>query len=163
MTSSEYVKETIDIMIGILSEKYEILKDILDLTISQTNAINNEEFGTLEKLVHEKQVKINLIEPLDERFSTTFTGLKDKLGIKSIEQLGSSNIKGAKDLREFTMKVLGIIAEIGVIEKQNNEMMSKIIDESKKQIKSIIHGKKAISAYSRNPESPPSYYIDKKK
>lgn len=159
MTSSEYVKE----MIEILNKKYKILKDILGLTTSQTNAINNEEFDVLEKLVHKKQVKINLIEPLDERFNFIFAELKDKLGIKSMKQLTGCNIQEARDLKELTIKVLGIIAEIGVVEKQNNEMMLKIIDESKKQIKSIIHGKKALSAYSNNSTSPPSYYIDKKK
>ncbi|NSW90485.1 MAG: flagellar protein FlgN [Firmicutes bacterium] len=159
MTCEEYIKE----MIEILWKKYALLRDILDLTSSQTNAITNEELEILEKLVQEKQTRIDSIEPLDKRFSALFLELKEKLKIKSIEQLGNRNLHGARDLKEVTSKVLEIIAEIGVIEKQNNEIMLKLMDKSKKQIKNIIHGRKALSAYTSSSLNSLSYYIDKKK
>ncbi|HOJ12390.1 MAG TPA: flagellar protein FlgN [Clostridiales bacterium] len=159
MTSEEYLKS----MVEILKKKYDLLKEILDLSRSQTYAITDEEFETLEKLIHGKQTVINCIEPLDERFNALFLELKTRLDIKSMEQLNNKNIHGKKDLKEATSKILEIVAEISLIEKQNNEMMQKLMKKSKKEIKNIVQGKKALSAYISHPFNSPSYYIDKKK
>jgi hypothetical protein len=159
VASEEYIKS----MVEVLKEKYKLLMDILQLTGSQTNAINNEEFETLEKLIHDKQIRINCIEPLDKRFNTIFLELKTELNIESMEQLNNKNIQGIKALKEATSKVIEIIAEISVIEKQNNEIMLKLMEKSKKEIKNITNGKKALSAYTPHPLNSPSYYIDKKK
>lgn len=159
MACEEYIKS----MIEVLQKKSNILRDILDLTSSQTNAITYENLEMLEKLIHEKQVRINNIEPLDERFNTTFLELKAKLNIKSMEQLNNKNICGVKDLKEATSEILEIVAEISIIEKQNNAMILKLMEKNKTEIKNIVHGKKALSAYTPRPFNSPPYYIDKKK
>ncbi len=159
MASEEYPKSMVDI----LRKKYKLLTDILHLTGSQTNAINNEEFETLEKLIHDKQVRINCIEPLDKRFNTIFLELKTKLNIESMEQLKNKNINGIKDLKEATSRILEIIAEISVLEKQNNGIMLKLMEKNMNEIKNIAQGKKALSAYTSYSFNSPSYYIDKKK
>lgn len=135
----------------------------MDLTTSQTRNINDGDFKKLEKLIQAKQTQINCIEPLDERLNTIFLKLKDKLNIESMEQLNNKSVRGIRELKEETSKTLEIITEISLIEKQNNEMMLKLMEQNKREIKNIAHGKKAVSAYTHHSSDVPSYYIDKKK
>ena len=130
MASEEYIKS----MVEVLKEKYKLLMDILQLTGSQTNAINNEEFETLENLYMINRLGLIVLNHWINGLIQFFE-LKTELNIESMEQLNNKNIQGIKALKEATSKVIEIIAEISVIEKQNNEIMLKLMEKSKKEIK----------------------------
>ncbi|HOJ11383.1 MAG TPA: flagellar export chaperone FlgN [Clostridiales bacterium] len=180
MTIEEYINQLDDL----LEEKYESLIEILSLTRLQSDALEKEDVAALEKLVEEKQVKINKINLLDEKFSRIFEQVKRQFAIDRIDELDESkelnitgaknlnitgvkslNITGVKSLKGKTSKILDIINnEISVLEKKNNESILELMNRYKMEFKNIVSGKKALSAYNNNFSThTPSFYIDKKK
>jgi len=66
----------------------DCLKSILSLTRAQTEAISEEGMDGLQSLIDQKQSKIDEINGLDEEFNACFTALKQKLGVKSLDEAG---------------------------------------------------------------------------
>jgi flagellar biosynthesis chaperone FliJ len=156
-------EEYIDRLNEISLEKYSLLKDMLYLTEEQANSISEEKIDSLEKLVVEKQAKIEKINKLDEEFEVYFLRLKSVLNVKKLDELKGLKISGARELREAVGQILCVIEEISRLEKQNNEKAKGILKKLGRNIKNINQSKKMNSAYMPEPIKPPSYFIDKKK
>jgi len=163
MTSQERI-ENFNNLNYLLEQKYNLLKDMLDITELQLSAIIKEELTELEELAEEKQLRINSIDRLDDKFNTVFSQLKKQLGFVSFDELHQLNMPEEKRLKENTNNIIDIINKIVNLEKENNEKMLKLMSNYKNELKNITFGKKAVSIYN-NPYSTnnPSFFIDKKK
>ncbi len=161
-------EQYIEILNGLLSKKKAILLDILTLTGAQSDAITEDGMDRLDRLIKEKQLKIDEIDKLDEEFEANCKKLKASLGISSLDQLdaerlGGDAIKGAKRLKSQTTEILDVIRNISEMEKVNGLKSKRLLDHFGSEIKKINQGKKANNAYKSGPYNVPSYFVDKKK
>lgn len=154
----------IERLIEISRKKHSCLQDMVLLTMAQSEAINEDGLEGLQKLIDDKQKKIEDINKIDEDFNVYFTRLKQQFKINSLSELKAPNIKGVKELQQLIKQIMDLLNEINAIEKQNSDKARKLLDNLGSQIKRINEGKRVSSAYSTDPSSrPPSYFIDKKK
>lgn len=150
-------------LIRILNEKTNLLEKILNLTNSQSLAIDDEDTGRLESLVAEKQDKIDEINKLDEEFDAYFTRLKSFLNIKRMDELKTNEIPGTAKLKHEVEEVVAIARKISEVETRNNEKAKALLNKLGEEIKSINQMKKANQAYASGPSKPQAHFIDKKK
>jgi len=148
---------------GLLDKKQGLLQEILDLTGRQTGAVEGEDLEKLQKLIEDKQARIDAIDRLDEEFNVYFQRMKSALKVKSLAGLDASGTPGAARLKEATAGILKLISAISDIEKVNNEKSKKLLDSMGSEIKKLNQGRRVNSAYAPAPFKPPSYFIDKKK
>lgn len=148
---------------GILQKKKALLQDILKLTEAQTDVINEEGIHELQKLIDQKQLKIDDIGKLDEEFEVYFSRLKTSHKVDSLDELDMSGISGAKELKALTSEVLHIITCISGIEKQNSDKSNALLGFLGGELKKINQSKKVNKAYTPVQIKTPSYFIDKKK
>ncbi len=148
---------------GLLQKKRGLLQEILDLTRLQTAAVDGEDLEKLQKLIEDKQTKIDAVDKLDEEFNVYFQRLKSTLKVKSLSELDASGMPGASQLKETTAGILKLITAIGDIEKVNGEKSKRLLDSFGSEIKKLNQGKRVNSVYAPPPLKPPSYFIDKKK
>lgn len=165
MTTRE---ECIQILNDLLTQKYNLLENMLDITKLQSQAIVEDDVDELDKLIRGKQTIINNIDRLDEKFNEVFYELKNKSGVDgncdSSDILGYLDKAESEKLKTNTGKILSIINEIIELEKENNKKLHNSMDHYRNQMKNINVGKKALSVYNKPySASSPAYFIDKKK
>lgn len=160
MTPETYMER----LISVSSKKKQLLLDMLLLTKAQAETINEDGIDDLDKLISDKQSKIDEIDKLDEEFGVYFFRLKRELGIKSLDELRSPGIKGALELKECIGQIMDIIKEISCLEQHNSAMAKGLLNNFGHEIKKINEGKKTTNAYGQSPViQAPSYFVDKKK
>ncbi len=153
-----------DRMIELLSKKKQLLSDMLELTKAQTDVIAAGTLDKLKQLIDEKQLNINEIDKLDADFSVYFESLKAAYNINRLSELDVHADPGAKQLKQITSEVLGLVGEISGVEKVNSEKSRRLLDELGMQIKRVNQGKKINNAYSRQPaDISSSFFLDQKK
>jgi len=146
------------------NKKYKCLQDLILLTMAQTEAINEDGIDGLSKLTGEKQIKINEINKIDEDFGIYFDLLKQKLGVNNLDEINTSELKGANELKQITGKIMELLTEINKLEKQNYEKAKNLLDELGAKIRQISEGKRLNNAYNASAGlTPPAYFVDKKK
>lgn len=144
-------------------KKLKLLQDMLELTKAQAEVIDEDGLDMLQKLVSEKQIRIEEINRIDEEFEVYFQRLKQVLKVKNLDELKSSEIKGVKELQEAIGQVVKLISEISTLEKQNSEKANGLLSDIGNEIKKLSQGRRINSAYTSGPMQSPSYFIDKKK
>lgn len=159
ITNEEYIGRLHEISL----EKYSLLRDMLGLTEEQAKSISEEKIDSLEKLVVEKQAKIDKINKLDKEFEVYFFRLKRVLNVKKLDELKGLNVSGTKELQETVAQIIYLVEKISRLEKQNNEKAKSLLKKLGDNIKNINQSKKMNSAYMPEPLKPPPYFIDKKK
>jgi hypothetical protein len=147
----------------ILEKKKVLLQDMFSLTEAQTPAITSDSLDVLQRLIEEKQQKIDAIDKLDEEFGVYFERLKTTLKVKKLEDIDASVFPAAGRLKEVTAEILGLVGRISGIEKHNSENSKKLLDTIGSKIKQLNQGKKINNAYRATPQSTASYFLDKKK
>lgn len=147
----------------ILEKKKALLQDMLSLTEAQNDAIASESLDALQKLVSEKQHKIDAIDKLDEDFGVYFERLKDTLRVKKLGDIDVTAFPEARKLKDTTSEILGLVEGISKIEKQNSEKSRKLLDTISSKIKQVSQGKKINNAYNPAPQRTSSFFLDKKK
>lgn len=158
------LEEYVNRLLEAANKKYSLLKDILFISQSQSQSMTEDGVEDLEKLVVEKQSRIDEINKVDEEFDVYFRRLKQVLGVKNLDELQKPDIKGIKELQDSIGRIMALIHEISEIEKQNSQQAKKLLDSLGNEIKKINQGKKVTSVYNPGPMmQPPSYFIDKKK
>lgn len=150
-------------MIELLDKKYQLLMEMLLLTEAQTSAINLPSLDILQKLVEEKQQKIDAIDKLDEEFRVYFERLKMTTKVKKLENMDTSAFPGAKQLKDKTGEILALVSRISEVEKQNSAKSNELLTQLGSQIKKINQGKKINNAYNPAPTNTASFFLDKKK
>lgn len=124
------------------NKKYKCLQDLVLLTMAQTEAISEEGMDGLEKLINEKQIKIDEINKIDEDFGIYFNLLKQKLGINKLDEIDASQLKGAKELKQIIGQIMELLSEINKLEKQNYAKAKNLLDEFGMKLKQIREGVK---------------------
>lgn len=150
-------------MIEILGKKKLLLMDMLTLTEAQTTAIQAELLDELQKLIEEKQQRIEAIDKLDEEFGIYFERLKTTAKVKKLEELEVSAYPIAKQLKEGTLEIIVLVGKIQELEKVNSTKSKKLLEQIGLNINKINQGKKINNAYNPSPGDTSSYFVDKKK
>ncbi len=162
MILNDFNLEYLSNIMNLFKQKRKKLDDMLNITNSQTNAIVTEETDLMEQLISEKQSCINSVDMLNEKLKTLINDLKINLGINSLDQLIDCDTPEIQELKELVSDISCVLEKIEVLEKQNSEMMRKLLDKKRQQIKDIAQGKKALTAYSKNYLKS-SHYFNKNK
>lgn len=157
------LEKYVDRLIEIQGKKKVLLQGLLELTEAQTKAINEEDIDQLNKLIDQKQLRIDDISKLDEEFGVYFARLKMSQKVSSLDELDMTGVRGAKELKATTSNLVQLITSISIIEKQNSEKSNKLLIELGSEIKKINQNKKVNNVYSPIQVKTPSYFIDKKK
>ncbi len=152
-----------DRMVEILDKKQLLLKDMLALTQAQTPVIKAEALDELERLINEKQQKIESIDKLDEEFSVYYERLKATANVKKLDDIDARAFPGAKALKERIGEILELVSNISQIEKSNNDKSKELHEQLGSQIKKINQGKRINNAYNPAPPNSTAFFVDKKK
>ncbi len=150
-------------MVEILDRKQLLLEDMLALTQAQTPVIMADTLDELERLIDEKQQKIEAIDKLDEEFSVYYERLKATANVKKLDDIDARAFPGAKLLKERTGEILELVNSISQIEKSNNEKSRKLHEQLGSEIKKINQGKRINNAYNPTPSNSTAFFVDKKK
>lgn len=151
-------------MQDLCKKKYTLLKDILELTQKQTQLVSKQDFEELNKIIDIKQERIDEINRLDENFSRELQELKAVFGVERLDDVGKARAEGVKGLRELQSAIKDIVdltGQIGVIEGENNKMVSATFKEMSKKLKEINTAREVRKAYGKRQDMDPVYF-DKK-
>lgn len=154
----------IDRLLEISTKKYKLLQDMLALTRAQARSINEDGVEDLQKLIDEKQARIDEINKLDEEFGVYFQRMKQQMKVKSLDELDMTGTTGAKELQLCIGEIMNTMEEISRLEKENGDNAKKLLDSFSEEIRKLNQGKKMNTAYKPGGSMiPPSYFIDSKK
>ena len=158
--SRDYFKN----MTELLVKKKMLLAEMLELTRNQTPAIEEGSLDKLQKLIEEKQSRIDEIDRLDTEFKTCMEKLKSAAGVKELGELDASRFPGASELKQATAEVMSLVEKISSVEKINNAKSKELLEKLGSQIKRLNQAKKLSNAYNRpDAAGPSSFFVDKKK
>jgi hypothetical protein len=157
------VEKYIERLIEASQKKYEHLEDILTITKVQSETISEDNIDVLQKLISDKQLKIDNIDKLDEEFNVYFQRMKAQLKIKNLDELDNPSIKGLKELKEQIATIMKLLTKISELEKDNNHKAKSLLDSLGNDIKKINQMKRVNNVYKPTKNQNQSYYIDKKK
>jgi hypothetical protein len=101
----------VDRMLEVTNNKYRLLDEILIMTKEQALHMNEEGIGALEKIMADKQLKIDEINKLDDQFNVYFQRMKIELKVKSLDEIQSLPVGGALELKESVKNVMGLLKE----------------------------------------------------
>lgn len=153
-----------DRMTELLTRKKELLAGMLELTREQTGAIDEKSLDRLQKLIEEKQKRIDEIDRLDEEFTACMDKLKIEAGVKDLGELEASRYPGARELKRLTAEVISLVEQISGIEKVNSAKSKELLEEIGAHIRRFSQAKKLSNAYNQQDVSgAPSLFLDKKK
>ena len=151
-------------MTELLVEKRSLLTEILKLTREQTSVIEEGSLDKLQKLIEEKQKRIDKIDKLDEKFTVYMEKLKAAAGVKDLGELEAARFPGAEGLKQATAEVMTLLGEISSVEKVNNAKSKELLEKLGSQIKRLNQAKKLSNAYNKpDAAGPSSFFVDKKK
>ena len=153
----------IERLLEITNGKYAYLQEMLKLTTEQANVVDGEHMERLEEILDSKQKIIEKVDKLDDEFEVYFHRLKTENGIKSLEELNVSDVKGLKELKASVSNVMGILKEMSELDKSNNSKAKEVMENIRNELKNISAAKKVNNAYGSTPVQTESYFIDKKK
>lgn len=151
----------VDNLVSLVKSKYEQLQDVYVLTEQQSNAIETLDMEELNRLIDEKQERINLIMTFDSQFEAIVDDIKTIYEIKSLDELEleSDNIIKLKDM---ISKVTGILRQILQIENSNKEKMNASKLELEMKMKNAQTGKIAMKQYSGISNYSDAVFFDRK-
>lgn len=153
--TENYIERLIEISV----EKQKKLEDILTLTRAQAKAIEEEGIESLGKLLDDKQKIIDEINKNDEEFYAYYEKIKEKYGVKSLENLETLNTKNTRGLQEVISSIKKTLQEISRLEKENNKKVKETLEDLSSKIRKINQGKKASNVYSRDSETNAVSYL----
>lgn len=159
MEPQEYLSNLNDILV----KKQALLREILDFTRLQKEALSKDDFDKLEILIAKKQARMDAVDRLDRQFLEHAEGLKKELGIESLEELPSKKISGTVGLKENTAAVLDLLREIKAVDDENTACLKKKMDDTKEKIRQSAGFRKVSAAYSQPGQGLANPYFDEKK
>jgi hypothetical protein len=147
----------------IMAKKQVLLREILDCTLQQKEALSRDDFNELEILIAKKQARMDAVDRLDRRFLDHAEGLKKELGIKSLEELPARRISGTVQLKENTAGVLDLLREIKAVDDENTACLEKKVADMKEKARQSNSFKKVSAAYFQPRHGLTNPYFDEKK
>jgi hypothetical protein len=153
-------------LIEVSTLKQNILVEIEELTQKQSDSIHDDDIDSLEKLVQQKQIKIDEMIKLDEQFEVYFMRMKFELKIKSLDEVTDNHVSVdlIKSLKELTSRILDLSKTIAEMERDNSAQLKNVMSVLQGEIVKLNQGRKINNIYSSSTvASKASYFIDKKK
>lgn len=154
----------ISVLHGSLRKKLELIKKLLDLTKKQNKILNEEtiDIDSFDRLVSEKEVKINEVLEIDRGFQTVFNKISNI--IKESPQQYRQQIL---EMQNFIRVITDIGVEIENLEQKNKEKFNKFLASKRSDIKDFkVSNKTAVSYYknmSNQHREWQSYFVDSRK
>lgn len=154
----------ISVLHGSLRKKLELVKELLELTKEQNMALSKEEVDSdnFEKIVSEKEAKINEVLSIDRGFQSLF----DKISNVVKENPGKYR-QQIIEMQNFIRTITDLGVEIENLEYKNKEKFKNFIISKRNSIKDFkVSNKTAVSYYknmSNQHREWQSYFVDSKK
>lgn len=156
-----YVEKQIEELKKITNKKLINLNKIIEYTTKQTKAIEDYNVDELNKLVDLKQIQIDEVVKLDVLFGQKFEGLKEELGVHSINQ-AKENLAGFRVIQVFIDEVNDAVSRILEMEQRNSELGKELQRLVKDKMRQTNQSKKLSQGYDPHGGSIPAFF-DKKK
>lgn len=147
-----------------LRNKWEVLKEILELTQEQEKVlcaqkVHLEEF---DRLVQEKGTLLERLDELDRGFEEIF----GKVGTALKEQSGQYKPQ-ILELQNYIRTITECSVKIQALEKKNKERFTAVIAQERREIRDFKVSNKTATSYYQNMANQhhewQSYFVDKKK
>lgn len=154
----------ISVLHGSLRKKLELIKELLELTKEQSRILSKEDIDAdrFERIIEEKEVKINEMLNIDKGFQSLFD--KISIFIKGNPQYYRQQIM---EMQNFIRSITDIGVEIENLEYKNKEKFKKFILLKRNSIKDFkVSNKTAVSYYqnmSNQHRAWQSYFVDSRK
>lgn len=154
----------ISVLHGSLRKKLELIKKLLELTKEQNKILNEEtiDIDSFDRLVSEKELKINEVLEIDRGFQTVFNKISNI--IKESSQQYRQQIL---EMQNFIRVITDIGVEIENLEHKNKEKFNKFLASKRSDIKDFkVSNKTAVSYYknmSNQHREWQSYFVDSRK
>lgn len=151
----------ISVLHSSLRKKLELIKDILQLTKEQSKILNKETVDTddFDRLISEKEVKINEVLEIDRGFQTVFGKISSV--VKESPQQYRQQIL---EMQNYIRTITDIGIEIENLEQKNKEKFNKFLASKRHDIKDFkVSNKTAVSYYknmSNQHREWQSYFVD---
>jgi len=153
----------ISVLHGSLRKKLELIKGLLELTKEQNNVLSQNEVNIdeFDRLVNEKEIKINEVLEIDRGFQTVFNKIKSVVSA-SPQQYRQQIL----EMQNFIRIITDTGVEIENLENKNKEKFNNFLVTKRKSIKDFkASNKTAVSYYQNMPDRHrewQSYFVDKK-
>lgn len=150
----------VDELIKISKEKSNLLNSMLQLTKEQKKAIEDDNIERINYILDLKDDLMKKIDKLDGEFMLHFSELKNKNSVTDLNELNLEKYPNIEELKSIVSEVTSTLVAISMIDKGNNDMMTKSTEDAKSQLKRVKEGKKAYKGY--NNFDGGSMFIDEK-
>lgn len=147
-------------MIELSLKKKDILIQILKLTTTQADTIENDNIDNLSKILIQKEKLMEEIDILDRDFLSLYNDIKSEEGIDNLEKINIEKYANIKSLKEIVTEINTILNDISMIDRNNTIKMKSNVDRIKSDLKQVKEVKRAYKGY--NYEAVESILIDEK-
>lgn len=128
-------QENVKGMIELSSEKKALLIQILKLTKTQSDLIENEKIDDLSIVLVQKENLMQEIDILDKKFLSLYNAIKSDEGIDSLEKINIEKYANLKSLKEVVAEINSVLNDISIIDRNNTIKMKSQVDKIKSGLK----------------------------
>ncbi|MEJ8552679.1 flagellar export chaperone FlgN [Tepidibacter sp. Z1-5] len=164
------IKDLIDILTQISETKYNLMKEIHEITKMQKIDIENNNSDLLINYIEKKQDIIDEIDKLDKQFYSIYIKLKEDLNIDSIDHIDTQKYPEIKELKSKIENILKLTKEIDEVDKINNKKVKEELEKVKENLKnvktdqkSLKNNARAYKGYNNKYNHAQGVFIDNKK
>lgn len=158
--------EIISKLILLTQKKEEYLGEMLRLTTVQRILIKGEALDKLAETIENKQRLIEEIQDLDIEFLKHYTGIKNSLNIRSIEEIDVKEYPHLKELKLHIQNTLELLNKIDALDKENKEKLSAEFEKVKEEMKKTKlkqQSTKLATTYQKKYLGGQGAFVDNKK
>lgn len=146
-----------------LQKKFTALESILNITKTQEELLQEEDFDEecFLETISSKQIYIDQITELDSGFEVIYNRVKQELDANR-----SMYTADITNMQKLIAKITELGIDIEALEKRNKAQMDKVLEEKKRQFGGMRMNNSAASNYYRNminQQYSQSYFLDKRK
>ncbi len=164
------IKDLMNHLTQISEIKYNLMKEINEITKMQRIDIENNNSDSLINYIEKKQIKIDEINKLDKQFYSLYIKLKENLNIESIENIDTKKYPDIKDLKSRIEDILKLAKEIDEVDKINNKKVKEELEKVKQDLKNVKNDQKSLKnnvraykGYNTKYNHAQGVFIDNKK
>src|SRR5690606_37087386 len=129
-------------MIELSSEKKALLIQILKLTKTQSDLIENENIDDLSIVLVQKEKLMQEIDILDKKFLSLYNAIKADEGIDSLEKINIEKYANLKSLKEVVAEINSVLNDISIIDRNNTIKMKSQVEKIKSDLKQVKQAKR---------------------
>lgn len=154
----------ISVLHSSLRKKLELIKELLELTKEQNKILSKEEVDadSFERIVSEKEVKINEVLNIDKGFQSLFDRISSV-----VKRNPGPYRQQILEMQNYIRTITDIGVEIENLEYKNKEKFKNFLSSKRNSIKEFkVSNKTAVSYYknmSNQHREWQSYFVDSRK